>query len=166
MPETTPTSVEKLSREQLLAIVIDIFDNRLAFNRFLGLHIDKTGVEQGDLDKATISLKWQDSLMGNPFHKILHGGVTAAVLDTVGGLMAMLYVAKDLDGITKQEFQQRASTIGTIDMRVDYLRPGRGEEFIATAEMIRKGNKVAVCRMNLHNESRMHIAQGTATYML
>lgn len=151
----------RLSRDELLACVIDIFDQRLPFNRFLGLN-----VQRDNLEKATIKLAWQDSLMGNPFHKILHGGVTAAILDTVGGLMAMLHVAKDLDNLTMKEFQQQTSTVGTVDMRVDYLRPGKGEEFTATAEMIRKGNKVAVCRMELHNEQGMHIASGTATYML
>lgn len=154
-------SDKKLSRDQLLACVMDVFDQQLPFNRFLGLNVHRDKFE-----KATITLSWQDSLMGNPYHKILHGGVTAAILDTVGGLMAMLYVAKDLNNLTMAEFQQRISTMGTIDMRVDYLRPGKGEEFTATAEMIRKGNKVAVCKMELHNEQGTHIALGTATYML
>ncbi|WYB25258.1 thioesterase family protein [Gallaecimonas sp. GXIMD1310] len=56
--------------------------------------------------------------------------------------------------------------MGTIDMRVDYLRPGRGERFVATAEVIRAGNKVAVTRMELHNEKGDHIAFGTGTYLV
>ncbi|WP_289028863.1 hotdog domain-containing protein [uncultured Paraglaciecola sp.] len=47
-------------------------------------------------------------------------------------------------------------------MRADYLRPSKGGKSIASAEVIRKGNKVAVCKMNLHNQSGMHIATGTA----
>ncbi len=151
----------KLTKKAMLDLVMDVFDQQLPFNRFLGLQI-----ERNNFDKATIRLNWQDNLMGNPYQKILHGGVTAAILDTVGGLMAMLYVAKDLDDLTADEFKKRIARIGTIDMRVDYLRPGKGEEFTATAEMIRKGNKVAVCRMELHNEKGTHIAFGTATYML
>ncbi|MCC2607036.1 thioesterase family protein [Planctobacterium marinum] len=151
----------KLTQKAMLDLVMDVFDQQLPFNRFLGLQIERT-----NFDKATIRLNWQDNLMGNPYQKILHGGVTAAILDTVGGLMAMLYVAKDLNDLTADEFRQRIARIGTIDMRVDYLRPGKGEEFTATAEMIRKGNKVAVCRMELHNEKGTHIAFGTATYML
>ncbi|MFT6948882.1 MAG: acyl-coenzyme A thioesterase PaaI-like protein, partial [Paraglaciecola sp.] len=34
--------------------------------------------------------------MGNPIHKILHGGVIAAILYTVGGLMAVIYAVKDI----------------------------------------------------------------------
>ena len=151
----------KLSQKEMMDLVMDVFDQQLPFNRFLGLNVHRDNFE-----KATITLNWQDNLMGNPYQKILHGGVTAAILDTVGGLMAMLYVAKDLDNLTAPEFHHRVGRIGTIDMRVDYLRPGKGEQFTATAEMIRKGNKVAVCRMELHNEQQTHIAFGTATYML
>ncbi len=150
-----------LNNEQMSAIVMDIFDKRLPFNRFLGFEVDKS-----DWQKAKITLPWQDDLMGNPFHKILHGGATSAILDTVGGLMAMLYAVRELPPMPEQEFKKRIANIGTIDMRVDYLRPGKGEQFIATAEIIRKGNKVAVCRMELHNEQGMHIAFGTGTYMM
>jgi acyl-coenzyme A thioesterase PaaI-like protein len=32
--------------------------------------------------------------------------------------------------------------------------------------VIRSGNKVAVCRMELHNEQGVHIALGTGTYLV
>jgi len=61
---------------------------------------------------------------------------------------------------------ERLSRCGTIDLRVDYLRPGQGKEFIANASIIRSGNKVAVARMELHNEDGTHIAFGTGTYLV
>ena len=158
---TTMAEQEILTNDDMARLVMDIFDKHLPFNRFIGLEVDKS-----DLSKARIVLPWQDSLMGNPFHKILHGGATSAILDTVGGLMAMLHAVKDAQPMTREEFRQRMANIGTIDMRVDYLRPGKGESFIATAEVIRKGNKVAVCRMELHNQDGTHIAFGTGTYMM
>lgn len=80
--------------------------------------------------------------------------------------MAILYAVKEIDNVTLDEFQKTLPNVGTIDMRVDYLRPGKGDEFIATAQVIRKGKKVAVCRMELHNEAGTHIAFGTGTYMI
>ena len=56
--------------------------------------------------------------------------------------------------------------MGTIDMRVDYLRPGRGERFTATSSLLRAGNKVAVARVELHNQQRDYIATATATYLI
>ncbi len=53
--------------------------------------------------------------------------------------------------------------MGTIDLRVDYLRPGRGERFTATSTLLRAGNKVAVARVELHNEAQVY-ASATATY--
>jgi len=51
-------------------------------------------------------------------------------------------------------------------MRVDYLRPPIGNEFIGTASILRKGSKVAVTRMELHNDEKKLIAVGTGTYIV
>ncbi|GAA0371584.1 thioesterase family protein [Bowmanella denitrificans] len=150
-----------LDSRQLADYVAGVFRDHMPFNHLLGLQIS-----QFDGEGVEVRLPWHDGLMGNPIQKILHGGVTAAVLDTVGGLMAILHVVRDMEDLTLEQFQQRLARIGTIDMRVDYLRPGKGEEFIATASVIRKGSRVAVCRMELHNEHGEHIAFGTGTYMV
>ncbi len=152
---------QPLTAEQLSEHVTQLFSQHMPFNQLLGLNIRKLG-----LDQVEIRLPWHDKLMGNPIHKILHGGVTAAILDTVGGLMAILYAVRDFDQISIEDFQKALPNVGTIDMRVDYLRPGKGQEFIATAQVIRRGKKVAVCRMELHNEKGTHIAFGTGTYMV
>ena len=68
--------------------------------------------------------------------------------------------------ILRFPLKERFSRLGTIDLRVDYLRPGRGNEFIATAHIIRAGSKVTVARMELHNEEGTHIAFGTGTYLV
>ncbi len=141
--------------------VANLFSQHMPFNRLLGLKIQLLSQ-----DKVEIRLPWDDKLMGNPIHKILHGGVTAAMLDTVGGIMAVLYAVKDIEHLSLPELESQLPMIGTIDMRVDYLRPGKGKEFIASAEVIRKGKRVAVCRMELHNEEGTHIAFGTGTYMI
>lgn len=150
-----------LTSHQLCEYVTDLFRDRLPFNRLLGLQIS-----QFDGQGVEVRLPWDDKLMGNPIQKILHGGVTASVLDTVGGLMAILHVVRDIRVVSLEDFHRKLSRIGTIDMRVDYLRPGKGREFIATASVIRKGSRVAVCRMELHNEDGEHIAFGTGTYMV
>jgi uncharacterized protein (TIGR00369 family) len=98
--------------------------------------------------------------------KILHGGVTASALDLAGGTVAAANIIEQLTDMTPESLQQSLSKIGTIDLRTDFLRPGRGEEFIVTAHIIRSGSKVAVARMEMHNELGEHIAFGTGTYMV
>jgi len=49
-------------------------------------------------------------------------------------------------------------------MRVDFLRPGLGVEFVATGTVLRVGRKVAVTRMELHNDEDSLIAVATGAY--
>lgn len=133
----------------------------MPFNKLLGLRITQFNSEQSE-----VRFKWQDTLIGNPMQKILHGGVTASALDLVGGVVAAANIIQQLDDISPDAIQQSLSRLGTIDLRTDFLRPGRGNEFIATAKIIRSGSKVAVARMELHNETGQHIAFGTGTYMV
>jgi len=133
----------------------------MPFNKLLGLEISHFNSE-----KSEIRFAWQDKLIGNPMQKILHGGVTASALDLAGGVVAAANIIAQLDDLSAQSIQQSLSRLGTIDLRTDFLRPGRGEEFVATARIIRSGNKVAVARMEMHNERGDHIAFGTGTYMV
>ena len=65
-----------------------------------------------------------------------------------------------------EEIAKRIMKTGTIDLRVDYLRPGRGKFFRATSSIMRAGNRVAVTRMELHNDKDLLIAVGTGTYIV
>jgi uncharacterized protein (TIGR00369 family) len=56
--------------------------------------------------------------------------------------------------------------MGTIDLRVDYLRPGLGRHFLATGYILRMGNRVAVTRMELANDEKRLIAVGTGAYLV
>jgi len=116
--------------------------------------------------KAKITFPWQDVFIGNPAQKILHGGIISAVLDNVGGMLAAASVIDKLTDLDMNSVQKKLATLGTIDLRTDYLRPGKGDVFTASATLIRSGNKVCVCRMELHNEQSVQIAFGTGTYLV
>ena len=133
----------------------------MPFNQLLGLNITKF-----DPQESEVKFDWQPQLVGNPVHNILHGGVTASALDLVGGVVAAANVIYQLDDLSMSNIEHHMKKMGTIDLRTDYLRPGRGESFVATAKIIRSGNKVAVARMELHNENNDHIAFGTGTYLV
>ena len=145
----------------MLQQLTDNWNNNMPFNQLLGLKITQFNAQISEVRFA-----WQDILIGNPTQKILHGGVTASALDLAGGVVAAANIIEQLSGMTPETLQQSLSKIGTIDLRTDFLRPGRGEEFIVTAHIIRSGSKVAVARMEMHNELGEHIALGTGTYMV
>jgi uncharacterized protein (TIGR00369 family) len=150
-----------MTHEESFQQLAQYWSQAMPFNKLLGLEVTKF-----DSEESAVSIVWHDKLIGNPEQKILHGGVTASALDLVGGVVAAANMLAQLPELTPEIIAQNLSRLSTIDLRTDFLRPGRGESFVATAKIIRSGSKVAVARMEMHNEKGDHIAFGTGTYMV
>jgi uncharacterized protein (TIGR00369 family) len=90
----------------------------------------------------------------------------SSVLDATGGIVASIGVVEKLQTSPPDVIAQGIAKVGTIDLRVDYLRPGLGQYFYATGTVMRSGRKVTVVRMELHNDSEKLIAVGTGTYIV
>jgi uncharacterized protein (TIGR00369 family) len=146
---------QKKSRE-VRALMKRVMEEHIAFNKLLGLK-----VESFDADAPKLRFEMRPELVGNPSRQILHGGVISATLDVAGGFAIMLSVVGE-SAVTPTAFPN----MGTIDLRVDYLRPGRGRYFIATARIVRKGSRIAVTHMELHNDTGELIATGGAAYVV
>ena len=131
----------------------------LPFHRLLGLNPDSFDTENG-----YIRFDMRDDLVGNTHFRILHGGVIATILDIEAAFILTM------DGAW--HFQAGSQTSppiikgGTIDLRIDYLRPGKGELFIASGNILRIGKKVGVVQTELSNELGELIAVGVGTYLI
>jgi len=88
------------------------------------------------------------------------------VLDTTGGITATASTVAKMNGNSLDEIQSRIHQIGNIDLRVYYLRPGKGSRFLSTGTVIRTGGKVSLTRMELRNQDGLLIAVGTGTYIV
>ncbi|MFB6327997.1 hypothetical protein HA42_10120 [Pantoea deleyi] len=150
-----------LTPQDARQLVGEIFVYHMPFNQALGLELMRL-----DADYAEISFNNKSMLVGNQVQQILHGGVIAAVLDVAAGMVCVSNALTRQESISEADLRHRLSRMGTIDMRVDYLRPGRGERFTATSSLLRAGNKVAVARVELHNQQGDYIATATATYLI
>jgi uncharacterized protein (TIGR00369 family) len=139
------------------------FEQMIPFNRVLGLSVDSL-----DPSGPRLRFDMRPELVGNPVRQILHGGVISATLDVVGGLaIALALAANKADDIKADDSAMPPfPNIGTIDLRIDYLRPGRGQYFIATGRVVRLGGRVAVVHSELVNEAGDQIATGSAAYMV
>lgn len=151
--------VSQQKNDALFEQLKNIFTERISFNKLLGLEIETLNLEE-----AVIRFQMREELIGNFIQETLHGGVISSVLDVMGGITAFLSLLKKMTAIPDDEKLERLSKFGTIDLRIDYLRPGRGNYFRATGSVLRTGNKVAVARMELHNDQGVLIAVGTGTY--
>ncbi len=145
-----------LKAKALQALMRKVMEEHIAFNKLLGLK-----VESFDAEAPKLRFEMRPELVGNPARQILHGGVISATLDVAGGFAIMLSLAAEMTGIPTA-----FPNMGTIDLRVDYLRPGRGKYFIATARIVRKGKRIAVTHMELHNDAGELIATGGAAYVV
>lgn len=150
-----------MNKEEMIEQMLNVWNHHVPFNNLLGFVVTKMEEEHSE-----VQFTWDSKLMGNPMQKILHGGVTAAVLDMAGGVVAAANMISRMHKPTREAVIEKISKLGTINLRTDYLRPGKGTTFIATARIIRHGSKIAVTQMELHNEEGEHIAFGTATYMV
>lgn len=123
-------------------------------------------MEELSEDHARLRFAMREELVGNYMRNILHGGVISATLDVTAGLVAFMGVAARVRSGSLEDRLERFSRLGTIDLRVDYLRPGSGNSFVATARILRSGNRIAVVRAELHNDVGELIAAATCTYLV
>ena len=140
-----------------ISLVSNIIENHIPFNKVLGLRL-----ESMDPKAPKLAFDMRPELVGNARRGILHGGVISAVLDATGGFAIMLALAKEPKPGEKLSFPN----MGTIDLRVDYLRPGRGKHFVASAKVVRLGNRIAVTHMELANDQGELISTGAAAYVV
>ena len=130
--------------------------------------VDFLGFDYGasDIDTAYLTFDMHERLAGNPIFRTLHGGLISAAMDIVGGQVAFLQLFKMFKEETMQKQLEHFSKVATIDLRVDYLQPGKGERFTAKGWPLKAGNKVVTVRMELQNEKSDVIAVGIGTYSI
>ena len=123
-------------------------ENGIPFNVFLGMQ-----VEEARDGMALMRVPTRPELTGDPFRPALHGGVISALADTVAGLAVFTLI-------------QKGQTASTLDLRVDYLRPGNVDEDVhARAEVVRMGSRVAVTQTSVYQaDIEAPIATATAVY--
>ena len=160
---TSPPPVPRSAAEQarLDAALVEMFEQRITFNQVLGLKIDS--VRPGDV-RAHFAMR--PELVGHYTYGRLHGGVISSVLDAMGGLVLMVGIAARHPHDNTAQVLQRFSKMGTIDLRVDFLRQGLGSHFVATADITRLGSRVASTQMRLVNDEGTLIATAAAAYVV
>jgi uncharacterized protein (TIGR00369 family) len=143
---------------------IDLFTqviNDIPFNRMLGLTLQSV-----EPDHITMGFDMTKDLIGNYFYGILHGGVISTVLDVAGGAAAMANLVQKEADKPFEELSAKLGKTSTINLNINYLRPGKGKHFIAKASVLQSGNKITFSHMDLFNPSAELIASGTGTYFI
>jgi len=163
MTSTTPPAPRRSAAEQrrLDAALTELFERLVTFNQILGLKVVRLGP-----GGARLRFEMRPDLVGHYQHGRLHGGVISATLDAMAGLAIMVALGEKHSEESAEQVMHRFSRLGTIDLRVDYLRQGIGRHFTASAEVLRIGGRVGSVQMRLENDEGVLLATGAASYML
>ena len=147
--------------EEFVSGLKAIFEEKIVFNKLLGLKITSLKAE-----RVTARIDMWPDLIGHYAHHRVHGGVISAALDSIGALAVMAAIgARHMDESPAQRLH-RFGKLGTIDLRVDYLRPGMGEWFELRAEVMRLGSRVASTRMEFLGADGTLFSTGAAAYIV
>jgi uncharacterized protein (TIGR00369 family) len=148
-----------INDKEFLSAINEMFSEKIPFNKVLGIKVELISYE-----RVKVLIQMRDELMGHYSRRMLHGGVISSVIDVTGGLSAFMGIQEKMMDETLEARLKRFGRVSTIDLRVDFLRPGVGRWFVATAYTLRTGNKVAVTRIELNNDQNDIIAVGTGSY--
>ena len=138
-----------------------IFEDKIVFNRVLGLKI--TSLQPNEV-RARIDMK--PDLVGHYSFNRIHGGVISAGLDAMGGLACMAAIGARHMEETPEQRLLRFGKLGTIDLRIDYLRPGISDYFELRAQVLRLGSRVASTRMEFLGADGKLLSTGSGAYIV
>lgn len=155
-----PRSADEQARLELA--LRELFEQRISFNRLLGLTVESAAADPG----PRIRFEMRPELVGHYLYGRLHGGVISSTLDAMGGFALMVAIGQKHADESTLQVMHRFAKLGTIDLRVDYLRPGIGQAFVASAEVTRLGGRIGSTQMRLENEQGKLIATAAAAYVI
>ena len=120
-------------------------------------HCEELGiaVERFAPPRLTMRLPYREQLVVDSESGILHGGAVTTLVDTAAGLVAMAAV-------------RPAHSVATLDLRLDYLRPGlKGRDILCTAEVYHATRTIVFVRAHaLQADDGREIASALGTFMI
>jgi uncharacterized protein (TIGR00369 family) len=160
MSKTSPPAPPVFEPEFVEALR-DLFEQKIVFNQSLGLKV--TGILP---ERVTGRIDMRPSLVGHYAYNRIHGGVVSAGLDAMAGLAIMAAIGARHMEETPAQRMHRFAKLGTIDLRVDYLRPAIGDWFELRAEVLRLGSRVASTRMEFLGADGTLLSTGAGAYIV
>lgn len=140
MNDTAPVTVITDEHREYAANAL----HSLPFAKLIGMKLVDL-----QLDTAVLGIEMRDDLRQPS--GVLHGGVTATLIDT-----AMAFAVRTRLGPTEPT--------ATIDLTIHYLRPHMSGIFTCTAKVVRAGKRIFTVSAEVHGAEGKLIATGLSTY--
>jgi len=147
--------------DEFVAGLTELFEEKIPFNRVMGLKVSSVGPT-----RSSGRLVMHGDLVGHHAYNRLHGGVIGACMDAIGCMAVLAALgARHMDEPPAQRLA-RFARLGTIDLRIDYLRPAIAPQFDIPAQVVRLGSRVATTRMEFLAADGTPLALGTGVYVV
>lgn len=125
-----------------------IIEEMIPFHKMLGLQLIL--IEKG---RVQVLIPYKPELVGDPRTDRIHGGVISTAMDAAGGAAGITTLSNEKDQIS------------TIDIRVDYLFPGKPEDIMVEGSIVKNGKNIIFTQMRaFHRDEKEVIAEGRAIY--
>ncbi|WP_134703664.1 PaaI family thioesterase [Ammoniphilus sp. YIM 78166] len=121
------------------------YETKNKFNHYLGIQIESI-----DDEGCTALLKIRPELY-NSIEGVVHGGVTSTLADVAMGHGA----APHVDGVQK---------CVTVESKINYLAPARGEYLKARSRIIKSGGKLIIMEAQVTTDDGTLVAIALGTY--
>lgn len=157
-----PVQVIKKRRDGALKALVE----GVPYIQFLGIRFDRRG------DELTGIMPFDEKLIGNPILPALHGGATAAFLETTAVItLSWAYLWEAFESgtldVEKMDPEHLPRLPKTIDFTVDYLRTGLPRDAYARATINRSGRRYASVQVEGWQDNRSRLfAQATGHFLM
>ena len=126
--------------------LIKLAEEEIPIHKYFGLK-----VEIVEKDFIKVRVPFRKDLVGDIRTNHWHGGIIAAILDSVGGAIGIA------------NFNSSEDKLSTIDLRVDYLRFADGNDLVFEGKLVRMGNRIMVTKMKAFQDNLL-VAEGKGVY--
>ncbi|WP_045387342.1 PaaI family thioesterase [Falsirhodobacter sp. alg1] len=148
-----PVEVIRARRDAALADLV----RSVPYLNVLGIKFDRRG------DELTAILPFAPSLIGVPTPPAIHGGATAAFLESA----ALIELAWSSSWARIEAGEEMPRLPRTINLTVDYLRPGLPRDAYARARINRFGRRYASVHVEAWQDNRARLfAQATGHFLM
>jgi len=153
-----PMQVVKERRDRALTTLVA----GVPYIQFLNITFDRRG------DELTSVLNFDDQIIGNPMLPAIHGGVTAAFLETTAIIqLGWQELWQEIEGGDASVSGSLPRLPKTIDFTVDYLRSGLPRDAYARARVNRSGRRYASVHVEAWQDNRSRLfAQATGHFLM
>ena len=126
--------------------LIKLAEEEIPIHKYFGLK-----VEIVEKDFIKVRVPFRKDLVGDIRTNHWHGGIIAAILDSVGSAIGIA------------NFNSPEDKLSTIDLRVDYLRLANGNDLVFEGKLVRMGNRIMVTKMKAFQDNLL-VAEGKGVY--